>query len=190
MSSTPLILTPLTLMPLTLIPMQAQDQESMESLLRQTFGPGRLALPAYGLRCGPPLDRLSWVARSPQGRVLGCLRFWPVCLEGGAQRAVLLGPLGVDRAYRGMGVAATLVRFGLNRATDLGFELCFVVGEPRFYSRFGFTNAAWSGIDSAVPIPPQRLQVRELRPTALRTLSNLGRRQRLAAQANPCKTDS
>ncbi len=158
-------------MPLSFMPMQVGDDSAMEALLWQTFGPGRLALPSYALRAGPPLDRLSWVARSIQGQVLGCLRFWPVALDaGGPVRAALLGPLAVDFAHRGTGVAGALVRFGLQRAADQGVHLCFVVGEPRFYRRFGFTNAAWLGIGCAAPIPPRRLQVLELQQAALQHL--------------------
>ncbi len=163
-ASTPLV-------PLSFMPMQAGDGPAMEALLWQTFGPDRLVMPSYALRHGPPLNRLSWVARSIQGQVLGCLRFWPVTLDTVADRmpvrAALLGPLAVDLAHRGAGVAGALVRFGLHRAADQGVQLCFVVGEPRFYRRFGFTNAAWSGIGCAAPIPPRRLQVLELQQAAL-----------------------
>ena len=138
------------------------DQDAMERLLFQAFGPKRKDLPSYQLRTGAPLNRLSWVARAPEGRVLGCLRFWQVTFNPLERPAVLLGPLAVDLALRGHGVARQLTRFGLNRATDLGFELCFVVGEPRLYRRFGFTNAAWSRISTDAPIPPRRLQVLEL----------------------------
>ena len=92
--------------------------------------------------------------------MLGCLQFWQVSLSSSQARAVLLGPLAVDLALRGAGVARGLNQFGLNRAADLGFDLCFVVGEPKLYRRHGFTNAAWSGIQAAAPIPPRRLQVK------------------------------
>lgn len=149
--------------PLSFTPMQAEDHPAMERLLFHSFGPDRASLPSYTLRTGAPQDRLSWVARSPEGQILGCLRFWQVALEPTPIKSVLLGPLAVDLAYRGAGVARALVGFGLNRAIDQGFELCFVVGEPRFYRRFGFTNAKWSGFETSAPIPRRRLQVLELR---------------------------
>lgn len=153
--------------PVSLIPMQAQDKPDIERLLFHSFGPQRLSLPSYSLRSGSPIDRLSWVARSSQGQVLGCLRFWSVRLVDIPIKAALLGPLAVNLAYRGAGVAGSLVRFGLNRAADQGFELCFVVGEPRFYRRFGFTNAAWSGITCSAQIPRRRLMVLELKRSAI-----------------------
>lgn len=155
----------------TFTPMQQEDHPQVDRLLFHAFGPDRQNLPSYELREGPPLDRLSWVARGPGGDVLGCLRFWQVGLSGLPIRAALLGPLAVDRAYRGAGVARALIGFGLNHATDLGVELCFVVGEPRLYRNFGFTSAAWSNISCEAPIPPRRLQVRELREGALFGLS-------------------
>ena len=152
---------------LSLTPMHADDGPAIETLLWQTFGSNRLSLPSYGLRKGAPVNRLSWVARSIQGQVVGCLRFWSVAIDTAPIRSVLLGPLAVDLAYRGAGVAGALVQFGLNRAADQDVQLCFVVGEPRFYRRFGFTNAAWSGIGCDMPIPSRRLQVLELQRAAL-----------------------
>ena len=165
--------------PLALIPFQAHDRPAADRLLFHAFGPDRLTLPSYALRSGPPLDRLSWVARSAEGEVLGCLRFWEVDLQPSQISSVLLGPLAVDLAYRGAGVARALVRFGLNRAADLGYDLCFVVGEPQYYRQFGFTNAAWSHVQSDPGIPTRRLQVMELKDAAL---SNLSAPQRLAAR--------
>ena len=94
--------------------------------------------------------------------MLGCLRFWQVRLHASSLRAVLLGPLAVELALRGAGVGRGLTQFALNRAADLGFDLCFVVGEPRLYRRHGFTNATWSGITAKAAIPRRRLQVKEL----------------------------
>lgn len=159
----------------TFTPLQAEDRPQVERLLFHAFGPDRRNLPSYELRQGPPLDRLSWVARGPGGDVLGCLRFWQVCLSSSPISAALLGPLAVDRAYRGAGVARALIGFGLNHATDLGVELCFVVGEPRLYRNFGFTSAAWSNISCEAPIPPRRLQVHELREGALSGLIGASR---------------
>lgn len=167
--------------PVFFTPRHAEDAEAIATLLQRAFGPKRLALPSYALRHGPPVDTLSWTARSVQGDVLGSLQFWRVGLSGQERRCVLLGPLAVDQAYRGAGVARALVRFGLNRAQDRGFELCFVVGEPRFYRLFGFTNAGWSGIDSEAAIPRRRLQVLEL---DLGALAKLPRRSRLGAKGS------
>lgn len=163
--------------------MQDQDRAAMDRLLFHAFGPDRCLLPSYALRAGAPLDRLSWVARAAQGQVLGCLRFWQVALSLSDLRCVLLGPLAVDRAYRGAGIAHSLVRFALSRAADLGFELCFVVGEPRLYRQFGFTNAAWSHITADAPIPARRLQVVELREGVL---AHLHVPQNLRAMRDGC----
>ena len=166
---------------LSVRPFQTHDKEAVEKLLFHAFGSERLSLPSYALRRGQPLDRLSWVAGSADGQILGCLRFWRVELRPCGLPSVLLGPLAVDLAYRGAGVARALVRFGLDQATDLGFDLCFVVGEPQFYRRFGFTNAAWSGLTSCAFIPTRRLQVVELRGPSL---AGLQKPQILEAKAD------
>ena len=51
-----------------------------------------------------------------------------------------LGPLSVVKRWRCRGIGTTLVREGLERLRNLGANGCFVLGDPRFYGRFGFVN--------------------------------------------------
>ena len=56
-----------------------------------------------------------------------------------AQRAgALLAPLGVVPAHQGQGVGGALVRAGLARLETMGVRQVFVLGDPAYYSRFGF----------------------------------------------------
>jgi putative acetyltransferase len=54
-------------------------------------------------------------------------------------RALALAPVGVlpDQQNRGFGSALTWA--GLERARKEGFDAVFVLGEPAFYRRFGFS---------------------------------------------------
>jgi putative acetyltransferase len=49
-----------------------------------------------------------------------------------------LGPVAVLARYRRQGIAASLIGKGLRRAREDGWRGVFVVGNPDYYSRFGF----------------------------------------------------
>jgi putative acetyltransferase len=63
-------------------------------------------------------------------------------------RALALAPLAVRPERQGTGIGSRLVRDGLTRAAELGWDGVFVLGEPRFYGRFGFDAALAEGFRS------------------------------------------
>ncbi|MBQ0105963.1 MAG: N-acetyltransferase [Armatimonadetes bacterium] len=48
------------------------------------------------------------------------------------------GPLTVDNGCRYRGVGTYLLNHALNMAKNMGWKACTVIGNPKFYSRFGF----------------------------------------------------
>jgi putative acetyltransferase len=62
-------------------------------------------------------------------------------------RALALAPLAVSAPRRNSGVGTALVREGLTRAAALGWEAVFVLGEPAYYGRLGFSRAAAAGFE-------------------------------------------
>ncbi len=61
-----------------------------------------------------------------------------VDVAGKAVSAVALAPIAVADAYRGHGVAEALIQAGIERLEAERIVLCFVLGAPGFYERFGF----------------------------------------------------
>ena len=57
-------------------------------------------------------------------------------------RALGLAPIAVARDYRRRGYAASLIETGLKRAKTDGWFGVFVLGDPQYYGRFGFSPAA------------------------------------------------
>lgn len=64
-----------------------------------------------------------------------------VTSDGRAVRALGLAPVGVLPGFQGGGIGAALVDAALAIARATGEELVFVLGEPDYYGRFGFTAA-------------------------------------------------
>lgn len=59
-----------------------------------------------------------------------------------------LGPIAVLAPHRRNGIAASLIREGLRRATEKGWKGVFVLGDPAYYCRFGFNAALAAGFTS------------------------------------------
>ena len=63
-------------------------------------------------------------------------------------RALGLAPVSVDPHWRNQGIAARLIEEGLKQAKATGWEGIFVVGDPAYYQRFGFSANAAEGFES------------------------------------------
>ncbi|MGY6632547.1 MAG: GNAT family N-acetyltransferase [Alkalilacustris sp.] len=77
---------------------------------------------------------LSLVAES-EGRTVGHVAFSPVTVDGVEVGLTGLGPLAVLPEAQGRGIGTALVWAGLGR---LGGRGCVVLGDARYYRRFGF----------------------------------------------------
>ena len=53
-------------------------------------------------------------------------------------KGCVLAPLAVCPLFQKQGIGAALVRHSLMRLTEDGYDLVVVLGEPHYYSRFGF----------------------------------------------------
>jgi putative acetyltransferase len=63
-------------------------------------------------------------------------------------RALGLAPVSVAPDRQRSGVGSQLIRAGLERAADRGWNAVFVLGDPEFYQRFGFSVTGASGFTS------------------------------------------
>ena len=63
-------------------------------------------------------------------------------------RALGLGPVAVFPEWRTQGMAARLIETGLGLAGEAGWEAVFVLGEPAYYTRFGFDVTKAQGFRS------------------------------------------
>lgn len=83
--------------------------------------------------------QLSLVAVT-DGRVVGHIAFSDAGLGGTGPAWSLLGPVAVLPELQGAGIGSALVESGLRELRDRGASGCVLVGDPAFYSRFGFTT--------------------------------------------------
>ncbi|MFN4287815.1 MAG: GNAT family N-acetyltransferase [Brevundimonas sp.] len=127
------------------------DARAIDQVVLRAFGPGRYAKTAERLReRSRPVA--GFVAREG-GRVIGSVRLWPITI--GAHPALFLGPIAVERAERSAGVGAMLVEACLEWSRDQGVCGVLLVGDPPYFSRFGFRSV--HGPVMPGPVDPARL---------------------------------
>ena len=80
-----------------------------------------------------------------RGEVVGHVAFSPVRVASGRVGAGL-APVAVLPSHRRQGAAALLVRAGLAECRSAGLRWAVVLGDPAYYSRFGFEPAPDFGL--------------------------------------------
>jgi predicted N-acetyltransferase YhbS len=80
---------------------------------------------------------------------------------------LLLACVAVVFEERNQGIGTMLIETGLQRARDLGHAAIVLVGDPAFYSRFGFEPSVRFGITNENGFEHEHVQVYELSPGAL-----------------------
>lgn len=129
---------------------QPEDLHAISSVVAQAFSSGQQRGHAevtliQRLRNDPQawLPRLSMVAVL-DGQVVGSVIGSRVSVDGSP--AVALAPLAVLPQHQGQGTGEQLVRRFIGEARSAGETLILVLGDPKYYSRFGFRAAADTGI--------------------------------------------
>lgn len=114
--------------------------------------------------CEGWLPALSLVAVDPEPDGGGAVVGHVVCTRGtaGSTPALGLGPISVAPDRQGRGVGQALMHAVLGAADALGEPLVVLLGEPRFYGRFGFRPAAAHGVESPDPAWGDYFQARPL----------------------------
>jgi putative acetyltransferase len=93
--------------------------------------------------------------------------FSPVTLDATAYAASGLAPLAVAPEAQRQGIGDALVRAGLARCRAAGHAWVVVLGNPKYYGRFGFVPAERYRITCEYDVPPGVFQIIELVPGAL-----------------------
>jgi predicted N-acetyltransferase YhbS len=145
---------------LTILPEAEGDAPAIERLHERTFGPGRYAKTAYRLR-EQGTHRLDVSFTAHIGTLLvGSVRLSPVRI--GETKALLLGPLTVEPAFRERGVGQTLIKRALEEARAKSHRLVILVGDEPYYGKCGFRPIPPGLANMPGPVDPARLLVAEL----------------------------
>ncbi|ATO18595.1 GNAT family N-acetyltransferase [Acinetobacter sp. LoGeW2-3] len=72
------------------------------------------------------------------GIIVGHVAISPVTISSGARGWYGLGPISVLPEKQGMGIGSLLIHAALERLKQFDAQGCVVLGDPNYYSRFGF----------------------------------------------------
>jgi putative acetyltransferase len=115
------------------------DRDVVRAVLASAFPSAAEADLVDALRAAGDLV-LALVAEEED--VVGFVAFSRLVPAQAELRAVGLAPIGVVPAHQRTGIGSALVRDGLSRLAEAGEDLVLVLGETRFYQRFGFARDA------------------------------------------------
>ena len=114
------------------------------------------------------IPELSLIAEV-DAKIIGHILFFPVIIQSDSNNftSLSLAPMSVLPKYQNRGIGTELVKSGLEKAGELGFESVIVLGHEKYYPRFGFKPASNWNIKSPFPVPDEAFMAIELIPNAL-----------------------
>lgn len=147
---------------------QSQDEEAATGIHREAFGG------EHGLVVAALVDDLRVMTKRGDGLslvavsddlVVGHVMFSRGVLNAPTQLVAIeiLSPVAVRPVMQGKGIAAALIRRGLELLDSLGVPAVFLEGDPGYYSRLGFEPAKPLGVRKpSLRIPDAAFQVMKL----------------------------
>ena len=127
------------------------DLGAIESLYPQAF-PDEDLLPLVRDLLRDEAVTTSLVG-SVDSAIAGHVIFTKCGVTGSNVCASLLGPLAVAPAWQRQGIGSAIVRAGLRRLTNAGVNRVFVLGDPAYYGRLGFTPER--AVEPPYPLPAE-----------------------------------
>jgi len=103
------------------------------------------------------------------GHVVGHVLFTPVTLDPPRPgwRGLGLGPIAVLPEFQRTGIGSRLMQTGLEMCREWGFDFVVLLGDPHYYSRFGFIPAREFGLENEYGVEDE-FMARELKPGVLK----------------------
>jgi HAD superfamily hydrolase (TIGR01509 family) len=103
------------------------------------------------------------------GNIVGHVLFTPVTLDPPCPgwRGLGLGPIAVLPEFQRTGIGSQLMQTGLEMCREWGFDFVVLLGDPNYYSRFGFIPAKEFGLDNKYGVEDE-FMARELKPGVLK----------------------
>ncbi len=118
------------------------DRDAIREVNRLAFGAEAEAQLVDRLRSDG--DAIVSVVAVQARRIAGHAMFsrLPIHIEKGqVLQAVALAPVAVRPAFQRQGIGTSLIRAGLDLCKNRGCRIVIVVGDPAYYTRFGFSTA-------------------------------------------------
>ena len=162
-------------MSITIRPEKSGDERAIRALTDAAFHD----MPHSDGDEGPLVEKLradgdlvlSLVALSADQAIIGHIAFSPVSIEGEAGLWYQLAPVSVIPLRQNIGIGSQLIEKGLEQMRGAGANGIALVGDPEYYSRFGFTQDHGCTLSEAMDPYLQVLEFDGGRPSGQLTLA-------------------
>lgn len=113
----------------------------------------------------PSLSLVAITNRAISGHIL----FTKIRIKNSASvhESLALAPVSVHPDYQSQGIGGVLIRTGLQKARELGYDSVIVLGHEQYYPKFGFLPAAGWQIKAPFEVPSDAFMALELKPGGL-----------------------
>lgn len=132
-------------------PETAGDSAAIADVIRQAFGGGNESCAEADLvdRLRRDNDLVLSLVAEQDGQLMGHVAFSRLWIAQHSCRVagISLAPLAVLPEAQGKGIGRALVEEGHARLRDMGETIVFVLGDPDYYRRFGFSLPAARAFD-------------------------------------------
>jgi len=107
--------------------------------------------------------------------IVGHLILSPVTIDGNKEISTyILAPLAISKGSQRKGLGTKLINYGLDVLKRRGVDIVFVLGDPKYYKRFGFD--AGHNIKPPYELEyPEAWMAMELKPSMLNGIEGIAR---------------
>jgi predicted N-acetyltransferase YhbS len=145
-----------------------EDYKRVFKITKLAFGQEKESKLIEKIRKGPNfVPELSLVAEK-NNEIVGHILFSKMKIVGESEyETLMLAPLAVIPELQKQGIGGKLVKKGIEKAIELGFDSIIVVGHKDYYPKFGFQKASKWGIKCPFEVPDGAFMAIELTKKAL-----------------------
>jgi putative acetyltransferase len=145
-----------------------EDYKSVYEINKMAFGQENESKLIEKIRRGPNfVPELSLVAEK-DNEIVGHILFSKMKIVGESEyETLMLAPLAVIPKLQKQGIGGKLIKKGIEKAIELGFDSITVVGHKNYYPKFGFQKASKWSIQSSIEVPDENFMAIELTENAL-----------------------
>jgi putative acetyltransferase len=138
---------------------ESKDIEQVREILRATFPTEAESKLVDALRANDKAI-ISLVAANDD-QVLGHILFSPVSTTPPSEaKGIGLAPVAVRPQVQSQGIGSGLIREGLRLCKVLGYDYCVVLGNPKYYQRFGFEKASSFSLQNEYKVDDEFMVIR------------------------------
>ena len=138
---------------------EIKDFEHVREIIRGTFPSDAESRLVDALRANNKAI-VSLVAVH-EDQVLGHILFIPISTTPPSEaKGIGLAPVAVHADVQMQGIGSQLIREGLHLCAELKYDYCVVLGNPKYYQRFGFEKASKFGLQNEYGVDDEFMVIR------------------------------